>query len=92
MRIDDQFVAMANDYISGNLKPEDLRGFIEENVDESLELDKSGDPKALLFGFIQVRLYEMDDGLPEHELRTDVEQYLREHGLLRPAAERRATG
>ena len=53
MRIDDQFVAMANDYISGNLKPEDLRGFIEENVDESLELDKSGDPKALLFGFIR---------------------------------------
>lgn len=83
---------MANDYISGSLELAAVDRFIHEHVDESLRLDESGDPKALLFGYIQVRLYEMDGGLSEDALRKDIAEYLAAHQLVRPPSKQRATG
>lgn len=92
MTVADQLVTMANDYISGRLELAELDRFIHEHVDESLALDGTGDPKALLFGYIQVRLYELDDGLTEDVLRKDMAEYLAEHHLDRPTSKQRATG
>lgn len=83
---------MANDYICRRVDLGTLDEYIHAHIDESLQLDATGRPDALLFGFVQVRIYEMHDGLPEDELRKDVADYLAEHGLLRPPAPRRATG
>ncbi|MEX2226763.1 MAG: hypothetical protein WEB52_09985 [Dehalococcoidia bacterium] len=92
MTIADELVTMANDYISGRMKLAPIHRFILDHVDESLELDESATAEALLFGFIQVRLAEMDDGLEEADVRKEITEYLSEHGLLRPSAARRATG
>ena len=92
MTLANELVALANDYISGRLKLGAIDEFIHNHVDESLELDETGSPDALLFGFIQIRIYEMDHGLAEEELRRDVAEYLSEHDLLMPPAKQRATG
>lgn len=87
-----EFVALANDYISGRVELATLDVFIHDHVDESLDLDKTGRPDALLFGFIQGRIYQMDDGLPEDDVRREIAAYLAEHELLPPVAKQRATG
>jgi hypothetical protein len=92
MTLADDLVALANDYILRRVELAALDTFIHTHVDESLELDETGRPDALLFGFIQIRIYEMDDGLPEESVRQDIAQYLAEHALLRPPAKQRATG
>lgn len=92
MTLADAFVALANDYISGRVKLATLDHFIHDHVDESLELDKTGRPDALLFGFVQARIYQMDDGLPEDDVRREISDYLGEHELLAPHMKQRATG
>ena len=92
MTLAGKFVALANDYISGRVELAALDTFIHDHVDESLELDKTGRPDALLFGFIQARIYQMDDGLPEDDVRREIAAYLAEHELLLPAVKQRATG
>lgn len=92
MNLEDQLVALANDYISGRIKLGEIDRFIHNHVDESVELDSTGRPGALLFGFVQVRIYEMDDGLPEETVRQDISEYLTQHNLVRPAEQQRATG
>lgn len=92
MTLAGEFVALANDYISGRVKLATLDHFIHDHVDESLELDKTGRPDALLFGFVQGRIYQMDDGLREDDVRREIADYLAEHALLLPAAKQRATG
>lgn len=92
MTLADEFVGLANDYISGRVKLATLDRFIHDHVDESVELDKTGRPDALLLGFVQVRIYEMDHGLPEDSVRQDIAGYLAEHELLLPAAKQHATG
>jgi len=92
MTLANELVALANDYISGRVGLAALGDFIHGHVDESLELDQTGSPEALLFGFIQVRIYQVDDGLSEGVVRQEISQYLAEHELLRPPAKQRATG
>ena len=92
MTLADEFVGLANDYISGRIKLGVLDVFIHDHVDQSVELDKTNRPDALLLGFVQVRIYEMDHGLTEDSIRRDVAAYLAEHELLQPAAKQRATG
>lgn len=92
MTLADKFVGLANDYISGRVKLATLDQFIHDHVDESLELDKTGRPDALLFGFIQTRIYQMDDGLPEGDVRREIADYLAEHKLLAPPVKQRAIG
>lgn len=48
-------------------------------------------PKALLSGFIQIRIYEMQDGLDEDSVRRDIADYLTEHKLLRATREQAAS-
>lgn len=92
MTLADELVAMANDYISGRIKLGAINRFIHEHVDEFVELDKTERPDALLSGFIQIRIYEMDHGLTEDDIRRDVAAYLAEHKLLLPPVKQRATG
>lgn len=87
-----EFVTLANDYISGSVRLAVLDEFIHGHVDESVRWDETGTPEALLVGFVQIRIYDMDHGFTEDELRSDVAAYLAEHDLLRPAARQRATG
>jgi hypothetical protein len=92
MTLATELVALANDYISGRVDLAALDRFIHGHVDESLELDQTGSPEALLFGFIQVHIYQMDDGLAEDVVRRDIAQYLAKYDLLLPATRQRATG
>ncbi len=92
MTLAEQMVNLANDYISGRTKLAVLDEFIHGHIDESLELDRTATPEALLFGFVQIRIYEMDNGLPEDELRSELTEYLTTHALLQPTARERATG
>ena len=90
MTIADGLVALANDYISGRVGLSALDEYIHMHVDLSLELDKTGRPDALLFGFVQTLIYQKQDGLPEDEVRTAISGYLAEHKLLRTQAGQRA--
>ncbi|MDP9237123.1 MAG: hypothetical protein M3P30_06940 [Chloroflexota bacterium] len=51
MNLEDQLVALANDYISERIKLAEIDRFIHNHVDESDELDEAGRAGALLFGF-----------------------------------------
>ncbi len=92
MTLADELVAMANDYILGRVKLAAIDGLLHDHVDEWVELDETGTPEALLSGFIQVRIYDMAQGLAEDDLRRDVAGYLAEHKLVAPPVKQRATG
>ncbi len=91
MAIGDELVTRAQDYVSGVADLRALDMWLAEHVDECDELDRTQHPAAGLSGFIQVRIYEMDSGLKEDDLKADVREYLAQ--LRRPREpERRATG
>ncbi|MHB8377597.1 MAG: hypothetical protein ACYDEB_11675 [Dehalococcoidia bacterium] len=91
MTVGDELTALAQDYVSGRVDLRTLDMWLAQHVDECDELDTTAHPAAGLSGFILVRIYEMDDGLKEDELKAELRQYL-EQLQPRPEPERRATG
>ncbi len=86
-----QLFQFVNDYISNRLDLHALDMWMGDHIEDLATLP-DGDPAGDLWAFVQVRIYQLQDGfLPEDHLRTEVAAYLRE----RPAAkeqQQRAAG
>lgn len=90
MTIADELVALANDYVSGRVTLADVGGWLNDRLTAYADMSDD-DAAAGLWGFIQVRVWEHDNGsLPEAELRTQIRDYLSSEGLLTSTGERRA--
>lgn len=81
---------LANDYISRRIELRALANWTNDHLAELAELPDE-DSGGALWGFVQVRIYDMDHGLPEDELRTELRAYLLDHQLAREP-QRRAIG
>jgi hypothetical protein len=90
MNLGDEMFRLANDYISGRIDLRTLDNWTNEHLGELAELPDD-DPGGALWGFVQVRIYDMEHGFPEDQLRTELGAYLRDHHPQREP-ERRATG
>lgn len=81
---------VVNDYISHCVDLRALDTWMSDHI-EQLAVAPDGDRAGDLWAFIQVRIYQHQDGfLPEDTLRADVAAYLAEHPL--PKREQRAAG
>jgi hypothetical protein len=90
LRLGDDIVRMANDYISGRIPLHDINVWIHDHMEQGLALDKTAHPGAGLIGFIQVRIYDMDHGLDEATLRREVQDFMSSEGLLKETPKARA--
>lgn len=90
MNLSGEIFRLANDYISGRIDLRTLDIWINEHLSELVELPDD-DPGGALWGFVQVRIYDMEYGFPEDELRTELRAYLLDQ-RLQPEPEHRATG
>ncbi len=91
MTIGEELLSLAQDYVSGAVDLRALDMWLAQHVDECDALDETSDAAAGLSGFVQVRIYEMDHGLKEDNLKADLREYLTQLQLRREP-ERRATG
>ncbi len=90
MNLSAEMFQHANDYISGRIDLRALDIWTNEHLGELAELPDE-DPGGALWGFVQVRIWDMDHGFPEDQLRTELRAYLLDRQLQREP-ERRATG
>lgn len=81
---------LANDYVAGRVKLSKLANWLNDRIEQWLEIPEES-PEQQLRGYVQLCIYEMDDGLPEEAAKEDITRYLAEHNLLRPAASQRAS-
>lgn len=92
MTISAELMRLANGYVSGEVNLSEVSSWLNDSVEEWVDGPEDS-PEALLRGFMQVRIYQHDDGvLDEVAIRADVGEYLRERGLLQKREPRRATG
>ena len=91
MTVGEELIAMANDYLARRIDLPELDMWLAARVQELYEFDKTDQPGAGLSGFIQVRIYETHDGLPEDDLRSDLDAYL-DQNRLRTGERERARG
>jgi hypothetical protein len=90
MNLSTEMFRLANDYISGRIDLRALDIWTNEHLGELAELPDE-DPGGALWSFVQVRIWDMDQGATEDELRTELRAYLLDQ-RLQPEPERRATG
>jgi hypothetical protein len=85
MNLSDELFERVQNYTSGCSSLTDLNRWISDHLTEFVEMPDD-DEGGMLWGFIQVRVYQLQDGfLSENQLPADVGQYLREN----PAAKQR---
>jgi len=88
--LNEEIRRLANDYVSGRVTLADVANWLNDHLTTYADMSED-DPAAELWGFIQVRVWEHDNGsLPEAELRRQIHDYLSAEGLLTSAGERRA--
>lgn len=90
MDLGTEMFRLANDYISGRIDLRTLDIWTNEHMGALAELPDE-DPSGALWSFVQVRIWDMDHGANEDELRTELRAYLFDQQQRREP-ERRATG
>ncbi|MDP9237122.1 MAG: hypothetical protein M3P30_06935 [Chloroflexota bacterium] len=90
MKLSEEMFRLSNDYVARRIELRALASWTNDHLVELAELPDE-DPGGALWGFVQIRIYDMDHGLPEDELRKELRSYLSEH-RLEHEPQRRATG
>lgn len=88
MTVGDELIAVANDYVSNRIDLETLDTWLAAHVQALYDLDKTEQRGAGLWSFTQGRIYDIDHGMREDELRSELHAYLDERGWLSPIPQR----
>ena len=82
-------IRLAKDYISGRIDLRALENWTNDHLGELAELPDD-DPGGILWGFVQVRIWDMEPGSSEEELRRDLQQHLDQKSDARQSPQRAA--
>ena len=72
MNLSTEMFRLANDYISGTIGLDTLKRWMHDHLDDFAEMS-SDDP---LWGLLQLRIWDMDDGFTEEAFRSEIRAQL----------------
>ena len=89
MSYGEDVIRMTNDYMAGRVKLSVLAEWMMDHV-EDFALAQDDDVSTELADLVQVRIFDMEHGFTEDELRSAVRAFLEEHKLMAAGPQRAA--